>query len=316
MKVTLINPRGFCAGVDMAIETVRRALCLYGPPVYVFHEIVHNRFVVQELRNRGAIFVDEINAIPIGATVVFSAHGVSPAVRREAARRQHQVIDATCPLVAKVHSEVRAFAKQGYTIVLIGHADHDEMVGTFGEAPEAIRIVSSIEDVDALQIPQDARLAYLTQTTLSVDDTAAIVETLRGRFPQLVGPTTDDICYATQNRQNGVKRVAGEADIVLIVGSPNSSNSNRLCDVARALGTPAYLIDDESDLDAGWFRGDEHVVISAGASAPEVAVRRVVKRLRDDFSATVADLPPRPERDSFPLPKEVRELPRSAILAN
>jgi 4-hydroxy-3-methylbut-2-enyl diphosphate reductase len=275
-KLVLASPRGYCAGVDRAVDTVERALEHFGAPVYVRKEIVHNRHVVQELADRGAVFVDSELDVPEGEVVVLSAHGVAPEVHRRSRERQLQVLDATCPLVTKVHAEARRYAAQGYTIVLIGHEGHEEVVGTMGEAPEAIRLIGSIEEIDALDVPDPGRVAYITQTTLSVDETLEIIDALRLRFPAIVGPKRDDICYATQNRQNAVKELAREVDLVLVIGSRNSSNSNRLVDVTREMGVPAHLIDDEHGIDPAWLEGVQTVGITSGASAPESLVMRVV----------------------------------------
>ena len=274
-RVLLASPRGFCAGVERAIETVERALELYGAPVYVRKQIVHNAHVVRELESRGAVFVSEVDDVPEGAVCVFSAHGIAPAVRDGAAARQLRAIDATCPLVTKVHAQARRFAADGYTIVLIGHAGHEEVEGTLGEAPEAIVLVESLEDVAALTPADPERLAYITQTTLSVDDTAEIVAELRRRFPAIRGPQTEDICYATSNRQWAVKEMLREIDLLLVIGSRNSSNSNRLVEVARAGGVAAHLIDDETEIDESWVDGVEVVGVTSGASAPEKLVDRV-----------------------------------------
>src|SRR5919109_3950022 len=273
-KIYLAAPRGYCAGVDRDVQTVERALDLYGAPVYVRKEIVHNKHVVAQLREKGAVFVEEETEVPEGSTVVFSAHGVAPAVHENAERRQLFTIDATCPLVTKVHVEARKFASEGYTIVLIGHAHHEEVEGTMGEAPGQILLVESEEDVDRLQIDDPDRIAYLTQTTLSVDETRSIINRLREKFPKVVGPRTDDICYATTNRQAAVKAMAGECDLMLVIGSRNSSNSNRLVEVSREAGTEAYLIDNELQVDDGWLAGKRTVGITSGASAPDELVQR------------------------------------------
>ena len=306
MHIILVQPRGFCAGVRMALETLEAALRRFGPPVYVYHEIVHNRWVVEHFRQQGAVFVEDLAEVPTGALVIFSAHGVSPAVRAEAAARGLRVIDATCPLVTKVHKEARRFAQQGYQILLLGHAGHDEVVGVLGEAPEAIRLVQSVEDVDRLELPSDAKVAYLTQTTLSTQEVEKIVARLRERFPQIIGPPRDDICYATQNRQEAVRLLAPEVQMVLVVGSPNSSNSRRLVEIAQAQGVPAYLIDGPQDLRRGWFRGDETVLLTAGASAPEHLVAQCVGWLQEHFQATVQQRTVREEQLHFLLPAELR----------
>src|ERR687889_1302559 len=282
VKLLLAAPRGYCAGVDRAVQTVERALELYGAPVYVRKEIVHNKHVVAQLRERGAIFVDELDdSIPEGAVTIFSAHGVSPAVHADAEQRGLQTIDATCPLVTKVHREVRKFAADGYTIVLIGHAGHEEVEGTMGEAPENIVLVETEADVDALEVPDPTKVAYISQTTLSVDETRVIIARLREKFPGIVGPRTDDICYATTNRQAAVKAMAGECDLVLVIGSQNSSNSQRLVEVARDLGTEAHLIDNAGQADPAWLEGKRVVGISSGASAPEELVERLVAYFRE-----------------------------------
>src|SRR5688500_3386786 len=275
-KLLLAAPRGYCAGVDRAVQTVERALELYGPPVYVRKEIVHSKLVVEQLAERGAIFVDQETEVPEGETVVFSAHGVAPSVHANAEKRGLQTIDATCPLVTKVHVEAKKFAADGYTIVLIGHAGHEEVEGTMGEAPDHIVLVETEEDVDRLEVADPQRIAYISQTTLSVDETNAIIVRLRERFPAITGPRTDDICYATTNRQAAVKAMAPLCDLVLVIGSKNSSNSNRLVEVARDFGADSYLIDDESQIDEAWLDGKRVVGITSGASAPELLVQRLV----------------------------------------
>jgi 4-hydroxy-3-methylbut-2-enyl diphosphate reductase len=279
-RLVLASPRGYCAGVDRAVDTVERALDHFGAPVYVRKEIVHNWHVVQELSDRGAVFVDSELDVPEGAVVVLSAHGVAPEVYTNSTQRRLQVLDATCPLVTKVHVEARRYAADGYTIVLIGHEGHEEVVGTMGEAPDAIRLIGSVEEITALDIPDPEKVAYITQTTLSVDETLEIIAALRARYPAIVGPKRDDICYATQNRQNAVKELAQEVDLVLVIGSRNSSNSNRLVDVTREQGVPAHLIDDETNIDPAWLDGVETVGITSGASAPESLVERVVAHFR------------------------------------
>jgi 4-hydroxy-3-methylbut-2-enyl diphosphate reductase len=306
VKIILANPRGFCAGVNMAIESLERALQLYGTPLYVYHEIVHNRPVVERFRKRGVVFVDGIDEIPEGATVLYSAHGVAPAIRAASAERRLRAIDATCPLVTKVHLEAVRFAREGYTILLIGHEGHDEVLGTMGEAPAAIRLVQDEADVAALDLPPDAKVAYLTQTTLSVDDAEVIIRALKRRFPQVLGPSKDDICYATQNRQEAVKELVPEADAVLVLGSQNSSNSKRLEEIARACGKPAYLIDGVKDLEEGWFTGSETLLVTAGASAPEDVVEECIEYLQRRYGATVESRTVREEHVSFPLPRELR----------
>ena len=276
----LASPRGYCAGVDRAVDTVSKALDHFGAPVYVRKEIVHNSHVVRELADRGAVFVDSELDVPEGAVVVLSAHGVAPEVYRNSDQRRLHVLDATCPLVTKVHAEARRYASQGYTVVLVGHDGHEEVVGTMGEAPEAIQLIGSVEEIDDLIVPDPQRIAYITQTTLSVDETLVVIDALRKRFPNIVGPKKDDICYATQNRQNAVKELAAEVDLVLVIGSRNSSNSNRLVDVTREMGVPAHLIDDERGIDPGWLEGIDRVGITSGASAPESLVMRVVEHFR------------------------------------
>lgn len=308
MKIILANPRGFCAGVNMAIESLERALEVYGTPLYVYHEIVHNRPVVERFRKRGVVFVDHIDEIPPGATVLYSAHGVAPAIRAAAAERRLRAIDATCPLVTKVHLEAVRFAKENYTIVLIGHEGHDEVIGTTGEAPRHIQLVQNVAEVEALDLPPDAKVAFLTQTTLSVEDAEVIIRALKRRFPDIVGPSRDDICYATQNRQEAVKELVPEADAVIVLGSQNSSNSMRLAELARTLGKPAYLIDSIRDLPPDSFTGEETVLITAGASAPEEMVQECVAALQDRFAASVEARTVREEHVSFPLPRELRLL--------
>jgi 4-hydroxy-3-methylbut-2-enyl diphosphate reductase len=306
MRIILASPRGFCAGVNMAIETLERAIELFGTPLYVYHEIVHNQYVVQQFRSRGAVFVDDLAEVPEGSVLLFSAHGVSPQVRLLAAQRRLRTIDATCPLVTKVHLEAVRYAKLGYTIVLIGHEGHDEVIGTMGEAPQHMVLVQTPEDVDALQVPDPQRVAYLTQTTLSVDDANRIIARLRQRFPAIANPPKEDICYATQNRQEAVKLLCGVADVVLVLGSQNSSNSQRLAEIARENGKPAYLIDCAADIDPAWFRGDETVLITAGASAPELVVQDCVAYLCNRYGATVESRSMRDEDVHFPLPRELR----------
>lgn len=310
MRVILANPRGFCAGVNMAIESLDRALELFGTPLYVYHEIVHNRPVVERFRKRGVVFVDGLDEIPHGSTVLYSAHGVSPAIRQASAERNLRAIDATCPLVTKVHLEAVRFAQQGYTIILIGHEGHDEVIGTMGEAPAHFRLVQDEADVERLDLPTDARVAYLTQTTLSVDDAEIVIAALRRRFPQIVGPAKEDICYATQNRQEAVKELVPEVDVVLVLGSQNSSNSMRLAELAQASGKRAYLIDGVHEIDPAWLDGVETVLVTAGASAPEDVVEECVAWLQDRYDATVETRTVREEHVSFPLPRELRVLAR------
>jgi 4-hydroxy-3-methylbut-2-enyl diphosphate reductase len=308
--IVLAGPRGFCAGVERAIEIVERALEGFGVPIYVRREIVHNRHVVEALRQKGAVFVDELDEVPGGATVIFSAHGVSPAVREQAAARNLRVIDATCPLVTKVHVEAIRYAREGRTIILVGHEDHDEVIGTTGEAPQRIVVIDSVEEAERLEVEDPDRVAYLTQTTLSVDDTRAVIEVLRRRFPAIVGPSKDDICYATQNRQAAVKRLAAEVDVVLVLGAANSSNAARLREVAEAVGTAAYLINDVRDIQPRWFAGKPRVGVTAGASTPEFLVREVVAFLEARGAASVRELRVVEEDVRFGLPHELVEIGR------
>ncbi len=308
MKVLLASPRGFCAGVNMAIESLELALDAFGPPIYVYHEIVHNQHVVNHFRGRGVTFVDSLAEVPPGATLLFSAHGVSPEIRRVARERKLRAIDATCPLVTKVHLEAIKYAEAGYTILLIGHEGHDEVIGTMGEAPEAILLVESPEQVASLQVADERKVAYLTQTTLSVDDANRIIRRLKERFPHIAAPPKDDICYATQNRQEAVAQLSAEADLVLVLGSQNSSNSQRLAELARERGVHAHLIDGPDDIDAAWFEGVETVLVTAGASAPEVVVEACLTWLCDRFGATVEPRSIREESVSFPLPRELRSV--------
>jgi 4-hydroxy-3-methylbut-2-enyl diphosphate reductase len=303
MKILLANPRGFCAGVDRAIAIVEQALAKFGAPIYVRHEVVHNRFVVDDLKAKGAVFVEELDEVPSGSTVVFSAHGVSKRVRADADARGLTVFDATCPLVTKVHAEVAKSQAEGREIVMIGHAGHPEVEGTMGQCHGGIYLVESLADVDRLSVADPTRLAYVTQTTLSIDDAAAIVAALKVKFPDIVGPKTDDICYATQNRQDAVKLMASHADVVIVVGSPNSSNSNRLREVAANRGVPAYMIDDATELRAEWLAGKTCVGVTAGASAPEVLVQNVIARLNELGARNVHELEGAVERIVFPLPK-------------
>ncbi|HET7260474.1 MAG TPA: 4-hydroxy-3-methylbut-2-enyl diphosphate reductase [Casimicrobiaceae bacterium] len=302
-EVVLASPRGFCAGVDRAIAIVEQALARFGAPIYVRHEVVHNRYVVDDLRQRGAVFVDELADVPEGATVVFSAHGVSRAVRDEAAARRLHVFDATCPLVMKVHAEVVRMREQGREVVMIGHAGHPEVEGTMGQCDGGVYLVETFDDVAQLSVRDPERLAWATQTTLSVDDAAAIVAELKKRFPAIVGPRRDDICYATQNRQDAVKALSREVDVVIVVGSPTSSNSNRLREVAAHRGLPAYMVDSADELRADWLAGARRVGVTAGASAPELLVRQVVDRLRELGATSVNELEGVVERVSFPMPK-------------
>jgi len=301
--ILLANPRGFCAGVDRAIAIVERALEKFGAPIYVRHEVVHNTFVVNDLKAKGAIFVEELSEVPAGATVIFSAHGVSQAVRAEAEARGLNVFDATCPLVTKVHVEVSKMRDKGYEIVMIGHKGHPEVEGTLGQSNGGMYLVETPDDVASLQVNDPGKLAYVTQTTLSVDDAARVVDALRARFPNISGPKKDDICYATQNRQDAVKALAPQCDVVIVVGSPTSSNSNRLREVAEHLGVPAYMVDNANEIDPQWVAGKNTVGLTAGASAPEVLVRAVVERLNQLGISSVADLNGVQEKVGFPLPK-------------
>jgi len=306
MQVYLANPRGFCAGVDRAIEIVERALELFGAPIYVRHEVVHNRFVVEDLRSKGAVFVDELDQVPSGATLIFSAHGVSRAVQEDARQRGLRVFDATCPLVTKVHMEVVRHRNHGTECILIGHAGHPEVEGTMGQADVGMHLVESAEDVARLKVQDESNLAYVTQTTLSMDDTARIVTALRARFPEIRGPKKDDICYATQNRQDAVKVLAKTVDVMLVVGSANSSNSNRLREVAEGQGIRAYMIDGPDNIQREWLASVKNVGLTAGASAPELLVQQVVERLREWGAKLVEEKKGRAENVSFPVPKPLQ----------
>ncbi len=306
-EILLANPRGFCAGVERAIEIVERALERFGAPIYVRHEVVHNKFVVDGLRAKGAVFVEELDEVPAGNTVIFSAHGVSQAVRREAEARGLRVFDATCPLVTKVHIEVARMREQGREIVMIGHKGHPEVEGTMGQVGDGIHLVERVEDVADLKVADPERLAYVTQTTLSVDDAAALTNALRERFPAIVGPKKDDICYATQNRQDAVKFMTPQVDVVFVVGSRNSSNSNRLREVAELRGVPAYLVDNAEGIDPAWLEGRRRIGVTAGASAPEVLVEAVIERLRALGAGSVRTLEGVTEQVTFPLPKELQK---------
>ncbi|MDQ4005210.1 MAG: 4-hydroxy-3-methylbut-2-enyl diphosphate reductase [Actinomycetota bacterium] len=305
-KVLLAAPRGYCAGVDRAVEIVERALTIYGAPVYVRKQIVHNIHVVRDLERKGAVFVEEETEVPEGATVVLSAHGVAPEVYENSARRQLRVIDATCPLVTKVHLEARRFAKDGSTILLIGHEGHEEVIGTSGEAPDHIRLVGDVEEARTVEVSDPSRVSYLSQTTLSVDETNQVIDALRKRFPEIQAPPRDDICYATQNRQDAVKAMVPKVDVLLVIGSDNSSNSKRLVEVARAQGTPAYLIDDQTEIDPSWVEDADTVGVTSGASAPEWLVERVVEWLRDRGATDVDELRVIEEHMEFGLPRGVR----------
>jgi len=308
MKILLASPRGFCAGVNMAVQSLELALKHFGAPVYVYHEIVHNQYVVKSFQTKGAVFVDSLDEIPPKSTVLFSAHGVAPAIRKLAQERQLHAIDATCPLVTKVHLEAIKFAKENYTIVLIGHDGHDEVIGTMGEAPEAIVLVESTEDVNRLEYSPDTKLAYLTQTTLSVDDANRIIEGLKTRFPWIVGPPKEDICYATQNRQEAVRVIASDATKVIVLGSQNSSNSQRLRELAQEQGRKAFLIDGPEDLSREWFDDSDVVLVTAGASAPEEVISRTLEWLQDNFNAELELREVRKEEVHFPLPRALRVL--------
>ena len=303
MQVLLANPRGFCAGVDRAIEIVERAIALHGAPIYVRHEVVHNKFVVDDLREKGAVFIEDLDQVPTGATLIFSAHGVSQAVRRDAESRGLRVFDATCPLVTKVHVEVSKMRVQGREIVMIGHAGHPEVQGTMGQSNGGMYLVENPEDVAKLVVTDENNLAFVTQTTLSMDDAERTIAALKARFPSIVGPKKDDICYATQNRQDAVKTLAKQCDVVIVVGSPNSSNSNRLREVAQNQGVAAYMIDNASELNPDWLHGKKCVGITAGASAPEILVQAVIDKLKALGADSVRDLEGIEERVTFPLPK-------------
>jgi 4-hydroxy-3-methylbut-2-en-1-yl diphosphate reductase len=308
MKVMLANPRGFCAGVNMAIEVVNQVLELKGPPIYVFHEIVHNRHVVEDFKRRGVTFVDDVSEVPDGGVIVYSAHGISPEVRQRARQRRLVEVDATCPLVTKVHMEVLRYARDGYTILFIGHRNHDEAVGTVGEAPDSILVVESPDEVARVKVPDPNKVAYVTQTTLSVSDAERCIAAIKQRFPNVRYPAKDDICYATTNRQNAVSEFSPQVDLVLVIGSKNSSNSQRLVERAKEAGRPAYLFDDESEIDPQWFAGKRAVLVTAGASAPEHLVNNLLDRLKRDFGATVETRTLVEEDVSFELPKSVKSL--------
>lgn len=306
MRVILASPRGFCAGVNMAIESLDLAIKAFGTPIYVYHEIVHNKYVVETFQKRGAVFINSLEEAPMGSHLLFSAHGVSPQIRKVARERKLYAIDATCPLVTKVHLEAVKYAKEGYTILLIGHEGHDEVVGTMGEAPHAIQLVESEEHAEKIAFPPGMKLAYLTQTTLSVDDANRIIAILRRRFPQIASPPKDDICYATQNRQEAIHLLAPEADLVLVVGSQNSSNSQRLREIAKEKGIEAHLVDGVGDVQKAWIEGKNCVLVTAGASAPESLVQELLDYLREEHGAVVEARDIRKEDVEFPLPKELR----------
>jgi 4-hydroxy-3-methylbut-2-enyl diphosphate reductase len=310
MNIQLANPRGFCAGVDRAIDIVNRALDVFGSPIYVRHEVVHNKFVVENLRKRGAVFVEELDEVPDDCIVIFSAHGVSQAVRKEADARGLKVFDATCPLVTKVHIEVARYSKQGRECILIGHKGHPEVEGTMGQYDGRqggeIYLVEDEEQANTLAVSNPGKLSYVTQTTLSMDDTARVIDTLRARFPEIQGPRKDDICYATQNRQDAVKQLAAHCDLVLVVGSPNSSNSNRLCELAQRMGAESYLLDRAGDIDSSWLQGKTRIGVTAGASAPEVLVKEVIEELQRLGAHASIEVEGRPENVFFSLPRELR----------
>jgi 4-hydroxy-3-methylbut-2-enyl diphosphate reductase len=306
MEIILANPRGFCAGVDRAIEMVERALTLHGAPIYVRHEVVHNKFVVENLRRKGAIFIEDLADVPAGSILIFSAHGVSQAVRQEAASRGFTLFDATCPLVTKVHNEVARLRAKGKEIIMIGHAGHPEVEGTMGQSVGSMYLVESPADVQLLQVKDESNLAFVTQTTLSIDDTTTITAALKARFPSIIGPKKDDICYATQNRQDAVKQLASQCDIVIVVGSPSSSNSNRLREVALNMGVPSHLVDNATELEPAWFKDKQKVGISAGASAPEVLVQEVISRLQQLGAKNMRELEGTPENVVFSLPKNLQ----------
>lgn len=316
MRVLLANPRGFCAGVNMAIDALDKAIEIFGTPIYVYHEIVHNRYVVDRFKAKGTVFVDHLDEVPHGATLLYSAHGVSPEIREHSARRNLRTIDATCPLVTKVHLEAIKFAKENYTIILIGHEGHDEVVGTLGEAPHHILLVENEADVAKLDIKDESKIAFLTQTTLSIDDAERIIRALRARFPNIVGPAKDDICYATQNRQEAVKELAPESNVVLILGSQNSSNSQRLRELAAAEGKRAYLVDGVSEIQSEWFQKEDVVMVTAGASAPEEVVQGCLRYLEKNFGATVEQRVIREEHVHFPMPRELRVHPGNFVHAS
>jgi len=306
MRIILAGPRGFCAGVNMAIESLQKAIDLFGTPVYVYHEIVHNRWVVDDFRRKGAIFVNSLDEVPENAHLLYSAHGVSRAIRKQATKRRLKTIDATCPLVTKIHNEVAKYAKQGYTIILIGHEGHDEVVGTMGEAPGSIILTNPSEQIDKLEVPNPGKIAYITQTTLSSVDARRIIGVLRKRFPKIVGPPKESVCYATQNRQEAVRKLSLRVNMTLVIGSPNSSNSKRLAELAGSCWAEAHLVDGPDDIDLSWFSGDETILVTAGASAPEYVVQACVRLLQDKFNATVESKSICEENVKFLLPKELR----------
>ncbi|MDP1796587.1 MAG: 4-hydroxy-3-methylbut-2-enyl diphosphate reductase [Planctomycetaceae bacterium] len=314
MQILLANPRGFCAGVNMAIECLDEVIRMCGPNVFVYHEIVHNKYVVDRFTQQGVMFVNTIDEVPQGAILLYSAHGVSPEIRQQARDRNLRTIDATCPLVTKVHLEAIRYAEAGYHIVLIGHEGHDEVIGTMGEAPESITLVETPEEVAALAFPVGAKIAYLTQTTLSVDEAGRVIAALKQHFPMIESPPKEDICYATTNRQEAVSLLASRSDVLLVLGSQNSSNSRRLMEIGQSLGKPSYLIDGMHELQHGWFREDQTVLITAGASAPEVVVQDVIRFLQTEFAAVMEEVTTREEHVSFPLPKELRQMQKLAVV--
>lgn len=316
MLVLLANPRGFCAGVNMAIECLNEAVRRFGPEIYVYHEIVHNKYVVEHFTRQGVTFVNEIAEVPEGSILLYSAHGVSPAVRSEAKARRLRTIDATCPLVTKVHLEAIRFSQEGYHILLIGHEGHDEVIGTMGEAPASITLIETPDDVARLPFTAEDKLAYLTQTTLSIEEANRVIEALRARFPQIEAPPKEDICYATTNRQEAVTRLAQQADMVLVLGSQNSSNSRRLMEIGLAMGKPSYLIDGVHELQPQWLEGVQTVLVTAGASAPEVVVQDCIAYLQREYAAEVREVTIREEHVSFPLPRELRQWPEPASRAS
>jgi 4-hydroxy-3-methylbut-2-enyl diphosphate reductase len=308
MKVLLANPRGFCAGVNMAIDCLEECIRAFGPEIYVYHEIVHNRHVVERFTREGVKFVDDLEEVPPGSILLYSAHGVSPEIRAKAKARSLRAIDATCPLVTKVHLEAIKFAQAGYNIVLIGHEGHDEVIGTMGEAPESITLVETAEEVDSLPFSTTDKIAYLTQTTLSVEEAGVVIQRLKERFPQIEAPPKEDICYATTNRQHAVRELIGRADLLLVLGSQNSSNSRRLMEIGLAEGRPSYLIDGRHELQESWFEDVSTVLVTAGASAPEVVVQETLSYLKENFGAEIEEITTRTEHVTFPLPKELRAL--------
>lgn len=308
MKVLLANPRGFCAGVNMAIDCLEECIKAFGPNIFVYHEIVHNRYVVDRFSSQGVKFVNELSEVPRGSILLYSAHGVSPEIRNEARKRDLRTVDATCPLVTKVHLEAIKYAKAKYNIILIGHEGHDEVIGTMGEAPESITLVETPEDVDRLQFTEKDKIVYLTQTTLSVEEAGLVINALRQKYPDIESPPKEDICYATTNRQHAVKQLIASADLLLVLGSQNSSNSKRLMEIGLAAGRPAYLIDGQHELDEQWFEGIEVVAVTAGASAPEIVVQECLNYLKERFDATIEEVNTRDENVTFPLPKELRQL--------